>query len=97
MPGSKLSRAVASFSFTDHRHRRSGPINTSITSCLLLVENTVVCLLAILSEDCIRQFRGLPQAITRGHQTKLVPHVAQTLAPSCVSPPKAKAPLPSRP
>ncbi len=48
-PGSKLSLTIASFSSTDHRRRRSGPVNTSITSCLLLVINTVVCLPVSLS------------------------------------------------
>lgn len=40
---------IATFSSTDHRRRRSGPVNISITSCLVLVKNTVVFLPVIVS------------------------------------------------
>src|SRR3954467_3719053 len=58
LPGSKLSLTIARFSSADHRRQRSGPVNASITSCLLLVKNTVVCLPAILCGRLCPEIQG---------------------------------------
>lgn len=49
LPGSKVALTIATFSSTDHHRRRSGPVNTSSTPCLVLVKNTAVCLPVIVS------------------------------------------------
>jgi hypothetical protein len=53
-----LSRTIASFCSAVQRRRRSGPVNTSITSCLVLAKNTVLCLPVSLSGRLCPEIQG---------------------------------------
>lgn len=65
-PGSKRSRTIASFCSAVQRDRRSGPVNTSITSYLVLVKSTVLCLPASLGEMLCPVFQGAAPIAANG-------------------------------